>query len=297
MLEVTDCTILLSRDTGAPRRPLRILVTVKNQSNQFFTRCRLSVSMRTPRGFPAGKLSLDGGAITPGEQVLSFESVVPNHPIGKIECSLSYMLGRWVTTVRDMVPHQAAPQAPPPAPPPGAPEPAPVDDLPPLDADLLPPVDGAEPFLGPDMNDEDALGPDLGVDTEPTGPDPEDPWSMLDAGDRDAAKALFLEKRLDSAGRDRVRALLGSDLPEEVVLGCEISRWGRWSVPMVLRRLLSDPTPAVRQQAVMALGVSAGPSLQGSIQPLLSDDDALVREAAALAIQQMRGEAPRDHTV
>lgn len=287
MLEVTDCTLLLSRETGAPRRPLVILVSVRNQSNQSFTRCRLTLRLRTPRGFSAGELVLDGGVITPGEQVLSFDSSIPNQPIGTVECELAYMLGRWVTTVRGIAPHQrhAATAEPTPAPT--------AEDVPLEDVTMLPPVEGAEPSLGPDMDALDALGPDMDQAEADTGPDPDDPWSLLEAGELEAAKALFRASRLDSAGRDRVRAMLKSDAPEQIALGIQIGRWGSWAAPMVMRALLSHPAAQVRAAALTSLGLTAGPSLLGAVEPLVRDDDPGVREAATLAVARMRGLVPR----
>lgn len=299
MLDVTDCTVLLARESGAPRRAMTILVTVQNHSNQFFTRCRLLVTLQTRRGFPAGSLTLEGGAITPGEQVLSFQSHIDSMPVGQIYCELSYILGRWVTTVRGIAPHQAPQRTAPPEPEASPEHPEGGDDEPLTGRVLLPPVEGAEPFLGPDMNtmplanedndEENASGAD--------GPDPSDPWTVLEAGDEDGAKALFLQQKLNSDGRQRVRELLASSEPAVLAQACRISRWGQWSVPLVMRRLLKHADPVVRLEAVTSLGVMAGLSLLRDVQPLLRDSDPAVQAAAAVAVRQMRGQEPRDHTV
>ena len=300
MLDVTDCSVLLARESGAPHRALTILVTVQNHSNQFFTRCRLLVTLETPRGFPAGSLTLEGGAITPGEQVLSFQSQIDSMPVGQISCELSYILGRWVTTVRGIAPHQAPQRAAPPAPD-AAPSPdqAETADSDPLSGRvLLPPVEGTEPFLGPDMNtmplpredDDDASS----SDSDGTGL--RDPWAMLDSGDEAAAKALFLQKKLSSDDRQRVRELLSSSDPAVLAQACRISRWGQWSAPMVMRRLLKHADPVVRREAVTSLGIMAGLSLLRDVQPMMRDVDPTVQAAAAVAIRRMRGTEPRDHT-
>lgn len=297
MLDVTDCSVLLARESGAPRRGLTILVTVHNHSNQFFTRCRLLVTLETPRSFPAGSLTLEGGAITPGEQVLSFRSQIDSMPVGRISCELSYILGRWVTTVRGIAPHQAPQRGAPPAPD-SAPSPDQAEAVhgDPLSGRvLLPPVEGAEPFLGPDMNtmplpreDEDDAGSG--------GAGPRDPWAMLDSGDEAAAKALFLQRNLSSDDRQRVRELLASSEPAVVAQACRISRWGQWSAPMVMRRLLKHGDPMVRREAVTSLGIMAGLSLLRDVQPMMRDSDPAVQAAAAVAIRRMRGTEPRDHT-
>ena len=250
MLDVTDCTVLLARESGAPRRAMTILVTVQNHSNQFFTRCRLLVTLQTVRGFPAGSLTLEGGAITPGEQVLSFQSHIDSMPVGQIHCELSYILGRWVTTVRGIAPHQTPKPAAPPEP-----EVSPEDlggeaDEPVTGRVLLPPVEGAEPYLGPDMNTMPLAGEDDEDDAPgASGPDLSDPWVVLESGDEDGAKALFLQQKLSSDGRQRVRELLASSDPAVLAQACRISRWGQWSAPMVMRRLLKHADPVVRLEA------------------------------------------------
>ena len=125
------------------------------------------------------------------------------------------------------------------------------------------------------------------------GPDPNDPWEMFDSGDMAAAERLLRSHRLDRAGTARVRALLSSPDAAQVALGCTISRWTRWSAPILLRPLLRHEDPRVREAAVAALGVVSGPSLLNDILPLTTDPDAQVVAAATLAVAQIRGEVPR----
>ncbi len=59
------------------------------------------------------------------------------------------------------------------------------------------------------------------------------------------------------------------------------------------RRLLKDPRPRVRAAAATLLGLVAGSGVQPDLRRLESDDDQAVREAAALAVQRIRGEVEK----
>lgn len=112
-----------------------------------------------------------------------------------------------------------------------------------------------------------------------------DPWKLVDARRiADAERVFAAGNGLDSPGRERCRALLAARDPAEVALGCRIARLTSWrSIVVNLRLLLRHDHPAVRRDAVEAVGALAGPSLAAAVKPLLDDPDAEVRAAATAA--------------
>ncbi len=120
----------------------------------------------------------------------------------------------------------------------------------------------------------------------PSGPDP---WALLKRGKREAAEAAFKVHRLDDNGRQQVRELLSSGAPEEVALGCRISRLTKWkSASAMIGRVLYRDDPKVRMEAVRALGVLAGSGMEPALHMLLRDAEPDVRRAAQRAINQIQ---------
>ena len=115
-----------------------------------------------------------------------------------------------------------------------------------------------------------------------------DPWDFLDAGNEAEALGLFEGAALDMAGRDRVRELLMSTDPKEVVLACKIARLTNWrSLVMNLRRFLGHADTNVRREVVVTLGALAGPSMTHFVQRLEKDPSPEVRDAVAAALIQL----------
>jgi HEAT repeat protein len=115
-----------------------------------------------------------------------------------------------------------------------------------------------------------------------------DPWDFLDAGNEAEALDLFEGAALDMAGRDRVRELLMSTDPKEVVLACKIARLTNWrSLVMNLRRFLGHADTNVRREVVVTLGALAGPSMTHFVQRLEKDPSPEVRDAVAAALLQL----------
>lgn len=118
-----------------------------------------------------------------------------------------------------------------------------------------------------------------------------DPWALVDAGrPADAERVFAAGNGLDPAGRDRCRLLLASGDPHMVALGCRVARITNWkSIVVNLRPLLRHDHPAVRRDAVEAIGVLAGPSMAGAVRPLAADPDAEVKAAALTALARLGG--------
>jgi hypothetical protein len=116
-----------------------------------------------------------------------------------------------------------------------------------------------------------------------------DPWKLVDAGKwADAERVFASGNGLDPAGRDRCRRMLGSRDPAEVAFGCRIARVTSWrSIVVNIRPLLRHDHPAVRRDAVEAIGVLAGPSMMAAVRPLLDDPDAEVKAAAQAAAARL----------
>jgi hypothetical protein len=118
-----------------------------------------------------------------------------------------------------------------------------------------------------------------------------DPWALIAAGDYNGAEAVLGRRAaLDPDGRDRVRALLGSTDPAEVALACRLARLTRWkSLAQNMRSLVQHADVRVRRDAVTAMGVLTGPAFVPVVRPLLQDPSPEVREAAAAALAQLGG--------
>lgn len=118
-----------------------------------------------------------------------------------------------------------------------------------------------------------------------------DPWKLVDAGKHAQAERVFGGGNgLDPAGRERTRRLLTSGDPEEVALGCRISRLTQWrSIVVNLRPLLRHEHPSVRRDAAEAIGALAGPSMAATVRPLVNDPDAEVKAAAVAALARLGG--------
>lgn len=283
MVDVLECTVSLAPNNGAPRRAFDALLRVANTSNQSFTAAVLRLQFVTPEGHLAAVVQLEGGPILPGEQVLAFDGFVGREPIGGVHGELSYMLGRWVSTVRDVRPgHAPVTQA--------AGGDGPTEDT---GSDVIAPPSASTTALSVPAAVSESPAKPSPVNPAPI-PGPIDPWALLAEGDEAGARRHFETHPMQQSDRDQVRVLLRSGDPAEVALGCRVSRWGRWSIPLSMRRLLDHPTPTVRLEAVVALGASAGPSLLNSVQPLCDDPDEQVRNAAKQALRRMRGEESRN---
>jgi len=118
-----------------------------------------------------------------------------------------------------------------------------------------------------------------------------DPWKLVDGGHNAQAERVFAGGNgLDPAGRERTRRLLNSADPEEVALGCRISRLTLWkSVVVNLRPLLRHEHPSVRRDAAEAIGALAGPSMAATVRLLINDPDAEVKAAAVAALARLGG--------
>ncbi len=157
------------------------------------------------------------------------------------------------------------------------------------EAAAQPPVGNGE---GGDAEPAAEAGPAEGAVPPP--PEPalrrEDPWALLDAGERDRALAALAGRDLDSLGRDRVRELARSGEAADLVLACDIARLTGWrSFATNLRRLVGHAEPSVRAAAARALGVLGGPALVITLRRLLADEDEAVRAAAEEAIERLGG--------
>ncbi len=118
-----------------------------------------------------------------------------------------------------------------------------------------------------------------------------DPWKLVDDGDFALAERVFaVGAGLDSVGRENCRMLLTSRVPEEVAFACRVARLTNWrSIVISVKPLLTHGHPAVRRDAVAAIGALAGPSMAGVVRPLLSDPDPGVYAAAAAALARLGG--------
>jgi hypothetical protein len=123
-------------------------------------------------------------------------------------------------------------------------------------------------------------------DAPASGPDP---WALLRRGKIKEAEEAFAGHTLDEAGRERVRELLSSSEPASVARGCRISRITGWKASTaMIGRVLYSNDPAVRMEAVRALGVLAGSSMEPALHMLRRDAAPDVRHAAQRAISQIQ---------
>ena len=115
--------------------------------------------------------------------------------------------------------------------------------------------------------------------------DPDNPWSALDLSDIDRAAARFQGHKLDSNGRDRVRAMLRSTDPTELAAACRIARVTEWrSMAMAIKRCVRHADTRVKLEAVQALAALGGPAMGLAVRPLLKDPAPEVRAAAEAAM-------------
>jgi len=120
---------------------------------------------------------------------------------------------------------------------------------------------------------------------------PQGAWALLDAGQLAAAVAAFAVEGLDSAGRERARALAASTDPAQVALACQIAAAANWrSFVTPMRRMLEHADTRVRTEAVRAIGVLAGPSMLAGLQRLASDPSPDVRAAVTQAMATIEGD-------
>lgn len=114
---------------------------------------------------------------------------------------------------------------------------------------------------------------------------PDDAWGLLNEGRMDEAENAFSGRPLDPEGRDRVRDMLRSTDPQKVAVACRIARLTGWkSVVQNIRRLVGHADTRVRIEAVQAIAALAGPGFAPVVRPLLSDPSPEVREAAQQAM-------------
>ena len=106
---------------------------------------------------------------------------------------------------------------------------------------------------------------------------------------------LFPSDSLGIDGRDRVRAMLKSDAPEEVVAACRISIATTWRTTVQpMRRLLDHPHPEVRAAAAAGIGALAGPAMEHLLRKKVeTDPDPAVRDAAAAGIDAIAARSRR----
>lgn len=270
MLTVTDSSVIL----GAIRerkRTVRLLLAVTNAGSAVYSESRLKLNLRDAHGHLMAEMTLEGGAVSPGAQVLTFQTALPDVAVAAVDGELQCWLGRWVSPVSGVAPFQAPRAASTPA----------VAAPPKVSTPKAPPW---ERFA---INRAARARPVQPIQS------PDGPWAALDAGDVETAMARFDRHRLDELGQHRLRALLTSSDPVELAWGCQISRLVRWVTPSTMLPLLSHVDPRVRQEAVDSLGRVAGAGVQAQVAPLLDDDNAAVRQAAALCMQRITGKAAR----
>ncbi|MCK6517741.1 hypothetical protein L6R46_22090 [Myxococcota bacterium] len=112
-----------------------------------------------------------------------------------------------------------------------------------------------------------------------------DPWVALDRGERDRAMRRFAAVPLTGDGRERVRRMVLSANPVEVIDALRIARVTDFKSFFSSARRVSDHSdPAVRAEAALAIGTLAGFSQLTLLEKMLKDADASVRESAKQAI-------------
>jgi hypothetical protein len=121
----------------------------------------------------------------------------------------------------------------------------------------------------------------------PAPPPSQDPWSLAKDGRYEEAEQALGRNALDSAGRDRIRALMNQDA-KAAAFACRVSAATGWKSNAVnLRGLLGHASPEVRAAAAAAIGELAGPALGPAVRPLLQDADPQVRAAAEVAMKKL----------
>ncbi len=122
----------------------------------------------------------------------------------------------------------------------------------------------------------------------PPPPPPATRWTRAMEGDAAVVAEEFVGTRLDMDGRDRVRELLRTGSPSQLVVACGICAVTGWrTAAQNIRRLLSHSEPEVRAAAAEAIGVLAGPAMEHYLRPLVQDRNADVRAAALTAIARL----------
>jgi HEAT repeats len=115
-----------------------------------------------------------------------------------------------------------------------------------------------------------------------------DPWALAKEGLYEEAEKLLAGTALDSAGRDRLRVMLGSNDPRAIVFACHVAASTQWkSIAVNLRSVLGHADPQVRIAAVTAIGALAGPAMGSTVKPLTGDADPQVRAAAEAAMKAL----------
>ena len=118
----------------------------------------------------------------------------------------------------------------------------------------------------------------------PPPPPPATRWTRVEAGDEAVIEEEFVGTGLDMDGRDRVREMLRSEDPVQLMLGCRICAVPGWrTAAQNMRRLLQHEEIAVRVAAAEAIGVLAGPAMEHYLKPLVQDPHKEVRAAALQA--------------
>ena len=113
-----------------------------------------------------------------------------------------------------------------------------------------------------------------------------DPWVALDRGERDRAMRRFAAVPLSAEGRERVRRMVLSANPVEVIDALRIARVTDFKSFFSNARRVSDHSdPGVRAESALAIGSLAGFSQLTLLEKMLKDPDASVRDAAKQAIQ------------
>jgi len=122
----------------------------------------------------------------------------------------------------------------------------------------------------------------------PPPPPPATRWTRVEAGDEAVIEEEFVGTGLDMDGRDRVREMLRSEDPVQLMLGCRICAVTGWrTAAQNMRRLLQHEEIAVRVAAAEAIGVLAGPAMEHYLKPLVQDPHKEVRAAALQAISRL----------
>lgn len=131
----------------------------------------------------------------------------------------------------------------------------------------------------------------------PPAPPPPAPDRFADAVMRswEEVADAFPPDSLDIAGRDRVRAMLKSDDPDEVTAGCRIATATGWRTTVqAMRRLLEHPLPGIRAVAATGIGALAGPAMEHLLRRRVEQDpDPVVRAAAEAGITAINARSRR----
>lgn len=109
---------------------------------------------------------------------------------------------------------------------------------------------------------------------------------------RAEAAAVLIQKEADPRARDTLTSMAGDSRPEWRAVALDALETGDGFATNLLSDGISDPHPMVRRAGVSALGRLGGQWATEKLVVSLGDDDPAVRDAARLALRELR---PGDH--